>query len=440
MWSSEFKTILKRRMPGQLVIQLTDKCNALCPQCDMRVTAQFGRSTLPLDDALKAIDAAAEKGVAVVSFTGGEPLLFLDDLVVLINHANRAGIRFVRTGTNGYLFAHPAGRNWKGRVHSVAEKLARTPLRNFWISLDSALPEIHNGMRGFRELFTGIEQTIPIFHEYGLYPSANLGLNRMLGGQQTWNVGIDDNSNEESRESFYRAFRRALDDFYQRVINMGFTIVNCCYPMSKSEHECTDRHAIYAATSADRIVGFSTLERATLYRALLNTVPRFRSKIRVFSPLTSLTALYRQYSNKNNNPSNCLGGLDFFFMNARNGDVYPCGYRGNDNLGKLWQLDLQGRARQATCTKCDWECFRDPSELAGPLLESMTHPIRLIKRIRQDRDYFRLWIQDLRYYRACDYFDGRKPLNTDRLHAFSTHCEFIEHSELEQVYDGIKMN
>ena len=438
MWSRELKSFLMRRMPGQLVIQLTDKCNALCPQCDMRVTAQFNRSTLSLDHIRKAIDAAAEKGVAVLSFTGGEPLLFFDDLLALIDYANQAGIRFVRTGTNAFLFARPNARNWERRVHSVADKLARTSLRNFWISIDSAIPNVHDKLRGFQGLTAGIEKAIPIFHEYGLYPSANLGLNRMVGGERTWNVAIDDNSPEESQDKFYLTFQQAIEDFYKLVIDMGFTIVNCCYPMSSLGYGSTDQHAIYAATSTDRIVSFSMKERATLYRALLNTVPQFRSKIRIFSPLTSLYALHKQHSNENKNPYSCRGGLDFFFMNSRNGDVYPCGYRGDDNLGKYWQLNLHDRAHHATCTKCDWECFRDPSELAGPILESLTHPLQLLKRIRRDREYFLYWIQDLRYYRACNYFDGRKPLNTGRLHAFSKNCRSIDQSKLEQAYDGIK--
>ncbi|MEP9410851.1 MAG: hypothetical protein HRF42_05505 [Candidatus Brocadia sp.] len=40
--------LLRGRVPGQLVIQLTDKCNARCPQCSMRVSENYKRSTLPI--------------------------------------------------------------------------------------------------------------------------------------------------------------------------------------------------------------------------------------------------------------------------------------------------------------------------------------------------------------------------------------------------------
>ena len=52
----------------------------------------------------------------VISFTGGEPLLLLEDVAALIRHAGRAGIRFIRTGTNGFLFARPDSPGFEARV------------------------------------------------------------------------------------------------------------------------------------------------------------------------------------------------------------------------------------------------------------------------------------------------------------------------------------
>ncbi len=78
-------------VPGQLVIQLTDHCNARCPQCGMRATQTFARHRLPLDRVRAILDAAAARGVGAVSFTGGEPFLFFDDLVDLIGYAAGPG-------------------------------------------------------------------------------------------------------------------------------------------------------------------------------------------------------------------------------------------------------------------------------------------------------------------------------------------------------------
>jgi molybdenum cofactor biosynthesis enzyme MoaA len=89
------------RVPGQLIIQLTDHCNASCPQCGMRRNAPFRRTLLSLDDVRRIIDHAARSGITSLSFTGGEPFLFPDELITLIRYAGEAGIRYVRTGTNG---------------------------------------------------------------------------------------------------------------------------------------------------------------------------------------------------------------------------------------------------------------------------------------------------------------------------------------------------
>ena len=92
------------RIPGQVVIQTTNRCNALCPQCGMRRSADIQRTELATGTVKKTLDGCAEKGVQAVSFTGGEPLLFLDNLVEWMDYAGKVGIPFIRTGTNGFVF------------------------------------------------------------------------------------------------------------------------------------------------------------------------------------------------------------------------------------------------------------------------------------------------------------------------------------------------
>ncbi|OQX09511.1 MAG: hypothetical protein BWK76_22075 [Desulfobulbaceae bacterium A2] len=110
-------SLLRGRIPGQVVIQYTDRCNAACPQCGMRRTESFPRATLGPDNARRVIDAAAARGVKALSLTGGEPLLHLDEVIALIDHAAAAGIPFIRTGTNGFLFM---GSERPGRISSSA--------------------------------------------------------------------------------------------------------------------------------------------------------------------------------------------------------------------------------------------------------------------------------------------------------------------------------
>ncbi|MDR3629841.1 MAG: radical SAM protein [Desulfocapsaceae bacterium] len=415
------RTLSNNHIPAQLVIQMTSHCNARCPQCGMRSTAEIPRRRLASDEIKHILDAAAERGVQAVSFTGGEPLLFQDELISLIEYASRAGIPFIRTGTNGFLFRHADHKDFSDRVKKLADRLAATPLRNFWISLDSAVPEVHERMRGFPGVVRGIEKALPLFHAAGLFPSANMGLNRMVGGEAT--AALDPqsfSSDQEYLAVFSQRYREALDCFYHLVRNLGFTMVNTCYPMSISCEEMeTGLHPVYAATTTDAVVRFSAAEKAALYKALLDTIPKHRHHLRIFSPLSSIYSLHRRHLNSHPDETfGCRGGIDFFYIDADGGDTYPCGYRGNENMGKFWQLDFSARKTDHDCRLCDWECFRDPSELCAPLLNMFKNPLRLILQMRRHTIYRRLWLEDIRYFRACSFFNARIKPDYAQLYRF----------------------
>ena len=347
-------------------------------------------------------------------------MLLVNELVTLIQHAGQAGIKYIRTGTNGFIFANSDTSRFTSRVTKLAEILAATPLRNFWISIDSAVPAVHEAMRGLPSVLKGIEKALPIFHDHGIYPSANLGINRNMGGSGTKGLLRDACSRHGfDPEVFYETFKMAFREFYRFVIDLGFTLVNSCYPMSSNDDQTTDHlRPVYAATSTDRLVSFSRDEKVLLFKAALDAISEFRSKIRIFSPQSSLYALCRQYAEATNGaygPYPCRGGIDYFFVDCKEGNTYPCGYRGNENLGKYWDLKDKPQNSALTCHQCDWECFRDPSELFGPLLQLFSNPFALLRRARRDGHYFRLWMKDLQYYWACELFDGRKPLDQARL-------------------------
>lgn len=413
-------SLLKNKTPGQLVIQLTDRCNALCPQCGMRVTESFPRSSLSMDEVRRTIDAAVVRGIRIISFTGGEPFLLLNKLIPLIRYAGHAGIEYVRTGTNGFFFINSHRPGFDSHIREIAEKLAETSLRNFWISIDSAIPSVHEKMRGFPGIINGIEKALPVFHENGIFPSANIGINRNIGIetiQCSENLPAQDE--DAYLESFYEAFRKAIAKFYRFVINLGFTMVSSCYPMSIDQDRGAESlKAVYGATSKENVVSFSNKEKALLYKALLDTVPRYRSKIRIFSPRCSLYALSRYYLTDGENPYPCRGGIDYFFVNSRDGNTYPCGYRGNENFGRFWEINGNTVNKDSICYRCDWECFRDPSELFGPLLQAVHKPMALIKKIKRDPRYFSLWLDDLKYYKGCSLFDGRKHPDFTKMQGF----------------------
>ena len=408
----------RNRVPGQLVIQMTDRCNALCPQCGMNTRQSFKRHHLGLDRLKTIITNAAARRVEAVSFTGGEPLLLMDDLVAMLDYAGAAGIPYIRTGTNGFVFRHAERHDFDDRMHRLAARLAATPLRNFWISIDSADPATHESMRGFKGVIDGIARALPIFHAHGLYPSANLGLNRNLAG--VGSIPALPRLHSRSQAADYAAaWRRGLDRFFRFAADLGFTIANVCYPMSLgADVDPDDLQAVYSATSVDTVVSFVAHEKKLLFGALEKAVRANRSRLRIFAPLCSLHVLRQQFEYGARGYA-CRGGIDFFFVDAVKGHAFPCGYRGGDDLGPFGVVDQGAAADGRDCYRCEWECFRDPSELTGPVRELFHRPMDLVRRLRRDPGFFRCWWEDWRYYRACNFFDGRRPADSDKLRAFA---------------------
>ena len=396
------RSVLNGRIPGQVVIQYTNNCNGTCPQCSMRKTETYPRSRLSEDEICKVIDSAVRQNVQAISFTGGEPFLYQDSLIRLIQYASDRNIQFIRTGTNGYMFTNSDSIGYTDKIHRLAERLSKTKLRNFWISIDSADAQTHEQMRGLKGVIQGIEKALPIFHGHGIYPAANLGINRNTGGLDKISTKMTD------KEVFYQEFKEAFEHFYQFVISLGFSMVNACYPMNVNGDDLKMK-AVYGATSINPVVNFSKEEKIQIFQALMDTIPKYRSQIRIFTPLVSLYSLIRQFEGDEDFSIPCRGGIDFFFIDAKDGNTYPCGYRGNESMGKFYDLDIKAVKEKPFCKACDWECFRDPSEMIGYLIYSFKHPFSYITNGIKDSTYRNLWKKDLKYYRSCSFFDGRKP-------------------------------
>nr|WP_321464877.1 radical SAM protein [uncultured Desulfobulbus sp.] len=409
--------LLAGQAPGQLIIQLTDRCNARCPQCGMRVLNRFPRTRLDNDYVRRLLDAGAARGMRMVSFTGGEPMLLRDDLIELIDYAGKVGFQYIRTGTNGFLFRNHQDPRFSDRVNALAERLSATPLRNLWFSVDSAEPEMHDTMRGFPGVLQGIAKALPIFHAHGLYPSANVGLNRNLTHETMQLKPLADGGDGEQ---FAETFGDGLARLYTLLLDMGFTLTSACYPMSV-EPDDSGLQAVYGATAAEQLVRFDQREKVLLYQALTENVRKFRAQLRIVTPLSSLQSLIMQHSGRDGAEYGCRGGIDYLFVDSVDGQTYPCGYRGAEPMGRLWELDENRRKAncKGMCRRCDWECFRDPSELFGPVLRGLSRPWQLVDELRRDPQFFRLWREDLSYARACDLYDGRKAPDFARLQSFA---------------------
>ncbi len=407
---STCRALFRGRLPGQAVIQITTRCNARCVQCGMSVEHSYPRHSLDPEVVDRILDTVARLGMQAVSFTGGEPLLDLPRLTGMIRRAKKLGIPYIRTGTNGFIFQRHESADFEDRMRRMADELLESGIRNFWISLDSCDPAIHEANRGLPGVVRGMARALPIFHRSGLYPSVNLGINRLCGGR------IPALSGPFEAQAFRQGFSEAFTRFLSFATSLGFTIANCCYPMSDEDG------AVYQATSSDPFISFSLDEKKAMLLGLADVVPAFRSRIRLFTPLSSLDALVRQAAGEAEQTYACRGGLDFFFVDATAGHAYPCGYRSGEDLGPFWELK-ELPAGEPICRQCDWECFRDPSELLGPFGMALTNPLEVMRKFSSRPEFFGAWLSDLRYYVACDFFDGTKPMHAQRLARFEPRRE-----------------
>lgn len=402
---STCRSLLRGRLPGQAVIQITSRCNARCVQCGMRVDHAGARHSLDVDTVEQILRAAVRLNMQAVSFTGGEPLLDYQRLKAMIRAAKTLGLPYIRTGTNGFVFQRHEEPDFRDRMRRMADELLECGLRNLWISLDSCDPDIHEKNRGLPGVVRGMAKALPCFHQCGLFPSVNLGINRLCGGRIAALSGPFD------AQAFRLGFVEAFSRYFSHAEELGFTMANCCYPMSEDD-------PVYAASSSDPFIRFDAAERVAMFEALREVIPRFRSRLRIFTPLSSLDALIAQARGGAEQAYACRGGVDFFFVDAHRGHAYPCGYRGAEDLGPFWALPELPRDTPS-CRRCDWECFRDPSELFGPLGTILASPLAVARKFSSRPGAFTTWLTDLRYYLACGMFDGTKPPRPERLARFS---------------------
>lgn len=141
-----------------MIIQMTDICNAKCPQCGMNISKNYSRSKLDLSRLNLIIDKAAAMGIKALSITGGEPLLMRNDLFEALSYASKNGIKYTRTGTNGFLFINHVKPDFEKRVSKLAEAIIKSNLYTFWISIDSWDTEKHEKNRGLTGVIEGIEK------------------------------------------------------------------------------------------------------------------------------------------------------------------------------------------------------------------------------------------------------------------------------------------
>jgi len=142
-----------------VVWNLTRTCNLKCVHCYTSSEAKRYPNELPTETCKTVLDDLAEFKVPAVLFSGGEPLV-RPDLFELAAHA-RAKKLHVVLSTNGTLIDR-----------EKAEKLKELEFSYVGISLDSAIPAIHDQFRGvegaFARTMRGFRHCVDVGQKVGL--------------------------------------------------------------------------------------------------------------------------------------------------------------------------------------------------------------------------------------------------------------------------------
>jgi radical SAM protein with 4Fe4S-binding SPASM domain len=148
----------KERRPI-VVWNLTRTCNLKCVHCYTDSESKKYPDELTTDQAKAVLDDLADFKVPAVLFSGGEPLV-RPDLFELATHARGRGLHVVAS-TNGTLIDR-----------AIAQRFKDLEFAYVGISLDSAMPAVHDEFRGvpgaFERTMRGFRHCVEVGQKVGL--------------------------------------------------------------------------------------------------------------------------------------------------------------------------------------------------------------------------------------------------------------------------------
>lgn len=137
--------------PLACTFAVTYRCQLQCRHCSAARHVRKEEQELSTAEAKRVIDESLDMGVAVIAFTGGEPLLRKDifELISYVDPHKAVAHLF----TNGLLL-----------TEDVVDKLQAAGLYTLFVSLDSVDPEEHDRLRGragvFRAAVEGVQRAL----------------------------------------------------------------------------------------------------------------------------------------------------------------------------------------------------------------------------------------------------------------------------------------
>nr|MDO8132633.1 radical SAM protein [Candidatus Njordarchaeum guaymaensis] len=310
--------------PITIVWNFTNRCNLNCLHCHQDSSPKSSRSELTTSQAFKVIDNMGDAGVAILTFSGGEPLL-RRDLCDAIERANDCGM-LCTVASNGTLM-----------TPTVAKKLAKAGIRRVEIGLDGAKAETHDFLRNVPGSF---EETIK-----GISNCADVGFDELATTMTLHSGNIN-----ELEKTMELAEKLGATRFYlNRLIPAGRG-VEASYLDVTPRERIEALEALYDKfyKSVAEGSGMQCYARGMTYYARLGYE---RSKGRVFTVSEALSGYEKMFNEKfglevskivrklATGFGGCSAGLTYAGLTA-SGDLLPC-VPAPVKLGNLLEQSLE---------------------------------------------------------------------------------------------------
>jgi len=310
--------------PITIVWNFTNRCNLTCLHCHQDSSPTSSYPELTTSQAFKVIDNMSDAGVAILTFSGGEPLL-RKDLYDAIKRANDNGM-LCTIASNGTLIAP-----------EVAKKLAKAGIKRVEIGLDGTRAETHDFLRNKPGSF---EATIE-----GIRNCAAVGFDELA-----ITMTMHSKNTNELEETMDLAEKLGATRFYlNRLIPAGRG-VEVCYLDVTPKEKIKALEALYNKFYKSVLEGFGMqcYARGMTYYARLGYE---RSEGKVFTVSEALSGYEKMFQGKfglevskivrklATGFGGCSAGLTYAGLTA-SGDLLPC-VPAPIKLGNLLEQSLE---------------------------------------------------------------------------------------------------
>lgn len=143
-------------LPATANLAVTSECQCDCVHCSYDLFRNRQKPDLTTAELKSVVDQALGLGTNLIIYVGGEPLLN-PDICDLVQYVDKDQA-IVSIFTNGLLLTEENCR-----------KLAEAGLQSIYVSIDSARPDVHNRLRGVKNLYEKAFEGAGRAREKGIY-------------------------------------------------------------------------------------------------------------------------------------------------------------------------------------------------------------------------------------------------------------------------------